>query len=634
MEKKIGKNVSSGAKKVESLAEDRDQKGPAPTQEQPSASGRTAAKRNSTGRKKQAAQQAVEAEHAAADARFEAAKARAAKKEAHKLALAQKKQEKLTQKLEAREKKEEAAAASKSERAEKLAAKAARKQMLATESAAERTARRNREKRARLAERRQKQEAREQKLKEKQEARKKAQEKRASQRRDKKKSGGGKKRAPGIGGWIAAVSVLGAACLALATVVTAGYFRMNDMMMQSANGYRATLYEMVSVSEDMDDNFAKLRVSSGANEQRTLLTEILVDSAMLQSALEKMPVVAATGTDISAFVNRTGAAARAMLHKLSSGGTLSQEDRERIAALYETNATLCAELNDLALHTPAEEMQAFFDGAQGDVSNRLSELGQGMRAERKEIRDVPFAGEGNVEENQLAGTVEIPASEAEQKVRQYFEGYQIADVRLTGETLSRDVRAYNFVLTDGNGTEFFAQVTKNGGKLAFFDSFEACSTKNFDLESCDTLAQAHLKMLGYDHLTPVWFSDAGMVASITYVAEIDGVRAYPDMIRVRVCEEKGRVVGMDARGYLVNHHGERNTSPALSEAEAEAKLSPELTVHAAHLALIPVRGREMLAYEFVCTSGEEQFIFYLDARTGEEVRIFRVHESAQGSYLS
>ena len=409
---------------------------------------------------------------------------------------------------------------------------------------------------------------------------------------------------------------------------------MNDMMVQSANGYRATLYEMVSVSEDMDDNFAKLRVSSGANEQRTLLTEILVDSAMLESALEKMPVDAATGTDISAFVNRTGAAARAMLHKLSSGGTLSQEDRERIAALYETNATLCAELNDLALHTPAEEMQAFFDGAQGDVSNRLSELGQGMRAERKEIRDVPFAGEGNVEENQLAGTVEIPASEAEQKVRQYFEGYQIADVRLTGETLSRDVRAYNFVLTDGNGTEFFAQVTKNGGKLAFFDSFEACSTKNFDLESCDTLAQAHLKMLGYEHLTPVWFSDAGMVASITYVAEIDGVRTYPDMIRVRVCEEKGRVVGMDARGYLVNHHGERNTSPALSEAEAEAKLSPELTVHAAHLALIPVRGREMLAYEFVCTSGEEQFIFYLDARTGEEVRIFRVHESAQGSYLS
>lgn len=631
MEKKIGKNMSSGAKKVEALGDDAHQIKPQETPARQTKGVRKTQKRTS---QQSAAQQAVQAEQEAADARFEAAKARAAKKEAKKLALAQKKQEKLTQKLEAREKKEEALAASKSERAEKLAQKAARKQMLATESEAERTARRNREKRARLAERRQKAEAREQKLKEKQEARKKAQEKRAAQRRDNKKSGGGKKRAPSIGGWIAAVSVLGAACLALATVVTAGYFRMNDMMMQSANGYRATLYELVSVSEDMDDNFAKLRISSGTGEQRTLLTEILVDSAILESALEKMPVDAATGTDMSSFINRTNATARAMLQKLSSGGTLSQEDRERLAALYETNATLCAELNDLALHTPADQLQAFFDGAQGDVTNRLSELGQGMRAERKEISDVPFAGEGNVEDNQLAGVVEITASDAEQKVRQYFEGYHIADVRLTGETLARDVRAYNFVLTDENGTEFFAQVTKNGGQLAFFDSFEACTTKNFDLDSCDTIAQAYLKTLGYEHLTPVWFSDAGMVASITYVAEIEGVRVYPDMIRVRVCEEKGRVVGMDARGYLVNHHGERNTSPALSKAEAQAKLSSDLEVKSAHLALIPVRGREMLTYEFVCMSGEEQFILYLDARTGEEVRIFRVHASAQGSYLS
>ena len=622
MEKKIGKNMSSGAKKVEALGDDRAQ----------TAKKTVKADSAAEKRKSGAAQQAVQAEKEAADARFEAAKARAAKKEAQKLAAAKEKQDRLTQKLEARQKKEEARAQSKSEHAEKLAARAARRQMLASESEAERRARRNREKRARLASRRQKQEAREQKVREKQEARRKAQEKRSAQRSNKKS--GGKKRAPGIGGWIAAVSVLGAACLALATVVTAGYFRMNDMAMQSANGYRATLYELVSVSEGMDDNFAKLRVSSGANEQRTLLTEILVGSAVLESALEKMPVDAATGTDISAFVNRTGAEARAMLHKLSAGGTLSQEDRERIAALYETNATLCAELNDLALHTPAEEMLAFFDGAQGNVSNRLAELGQGIRAEREEIRDVPFAGEGNVEDNQLAGTVEIPASEAEQKVRQYFEGYHIADVRLTGETLSRDVKAYNFVLTDENGTEFFAQITKNGGKLAFFDSFEACGTKNFDLESCDTLAQAHLKMLGYEHLTPVWFSDAGMVASIAYVAEIEGVRAYPDMIRVRVCEEKGRVVGLDARGYLVNHHGDRKINPSLSEEEAQSRLSPELTVRSAHLALIPVMGREMLTYEFVCTSGEEQFIFYLDARTGEEVRIFRVHASAQGSYLS
>ena len=242
--------MSSGAKKVEALGDDRAQ-----TSKKTVKADSAAEKRKSG-----AAQQAVQAEKEAADARFEAAKARAAKKEAQKLAAAKEKQDRLTQKLEARQKKEEARAQSKSEHAEKLAARAARRQMLASESEAERRARRNREKRARLASRRQKQEAREQKVREKQEARRKAQEKHSAQRSNKKS--GGKKRAPGIGGWIAAVSVLGAACLALATVVTAGYFRMNDMAMQSANGYRATLYELVSVSEGMDDDFAKLEYPS------------------------------------------------------------------------------------------------------------------------------------------------------------------------------------------------------------------------------------------------------------------------------------------------------------------------------------------------------------------------------------
>lgn len=619
MEKKIGSNVSSGAEKVEKTAK------------------KTAGKAADRQKKPESAAEAARAEaqaaeREAADARFEAAKARSAKKEATRMKAAQEKQKKMQAKLEQKQKRLEARAEEKSERAERKAAKAARREMLANESAAEKKARLAREKRERLAQKRQKAAAREQALAQKQEARRKAQEKRAASRS--KKRSEGRKRAPGIGGWIAAVSVLGAACLALATVVTVGSFRMSDMAMQSANGYRATLYELVSVSEDMDDNLAKLRVSSGAGEQRALLTEILVDAALMESAIEKIPVDAATGTDMSSFVNRTGMCARHMLRKLASGEPLSEKEQQLIVYLCETNAKLCAELNDLALHTPAEELAAFFEGKSDMVGDRLYEIGHGAAEKPEEIGDAPFAGEGNVGDNAIIGIAEVSASDAEQKVRSCFESYHIADVRMTGETMARDVKAYNFVLTDENGTEFFAQVTKNGGKLVFFDSYEVCTQRNFDLENCDSLAREYLAKLGYEGLTPVWFSDSGNVASITYVADIGGVRAYPDMIRVRVCEEKGRVVGMDAHAYLVNHHGKRETAPTLTQSEARALLSSHLEPQSAHLALIPFGKREVLAYEFVCKSGEEQFILYLDAHTGEEVRIFRVHESAQGSYLN
>lgn len=648
MKKEIGKNMSSGAEKVESLGKQNTEKA-SRAKSAAKTQNRSTQNKNAEGAPKQESviEQAIEAEKQAADARFEAAKARAAKKEARKMNVAKERQERISKKLEKRQARQEARAEQKSRRAEKQAARAARKEMLAQESKADRRARLEREKRERRALRSQKVQEREQKQRAQQEARNKTRRQRAAAREKKQrerqaartqkkssaKKSGGQKRAS-VGGWIVAVSTLGAACLALSAVVTVGYFRMNDMAMQSENGYRSTLYEIVSVSEAMDDHFAKLRVSSGRGMQRELLTQILVESALLESALEKMPVEEATGTDISSFINRTNATARGMLGKLSAGESLTKEDQARIAALYEINAKLCTELNDLALHSTAKDMQAFFDGAQGTMQNRLAELGHGMREGYENITDAPFAGEGNVEKNALFKATEISAADAEQKVRQFFEGYHIADVRLTGETLARDVKAYNFVLTDENGMEIFAQITKNGGQLAFFDSYEACSEKNFDLESCDNLARAYLSGLGYEHLTPVWFSDAGSVASITYVAQENGVRMYPDMIRVRVCEQKGRVVGMDARSYLVNHHGERQIKAALSQEEVSSKIASSLTVRSSHLALVPFAGREVPAYEFDCTAGEEQFIVFLDARSGEEIRIFRVHASAQGSYLS
>jgi len=418
-------------------------------------------------------------------------------------------------------------------------------------------------------------------------------------------------------------------------VVTAGSFRMNEMAMRAENAYRSTLYELVAVTETMDDNLAKLRVSAGAGEQRMLLTEILVETSLMESALEKIPVDAATSTDISAFVNRTNHFARRMLAKLAAGDPLSEREKAAAAQLYEINAALAHELNDLAVNTPADELRAFFEGEAGNVQSRFREWGSSAQEKREEISDAPFAGEGNVEENGVEKAPEVSVKDAEQKVRAFFEGYHVADVRMTGETAARDMQCYNFSITDENGAEIFAQVTKNGGNVAFFDTYEQCSVKNFDLASCDAVAREFLAARGFEDLTATWFSDTGMVACITYVAQTDGVRRYPDMVQVRVCEEKGRVVGMDARGYLLNHgNGDRETQPAITEGEARAKLSPELEVAASNLAIVPAMGRETLCYEFVCNYGEEQYIIYLDAKTGDEVRIFRVRESARGNYLS
>lgn len=656
MEKKIGKNVSSGAKKVERVEKEQELQAeaagtPSKARKPAQKSAVKSVKKSAPAKKKEGrVQKAVKQEKAAAEKRLDAAKKKAERKEKKLMKRAELKQKKLEKKARLQEKKLakkemiakkraerkqsriDKKAALKEKRLERKAEKVARREMLKNESKAEKQKRIAREKKDRLALKAKKRESHDKAREERAKAREAARARKAENKKNKREHKTQRKnRTAGFGGWLAAVISLGVVCLALATVVTAGGFRMNDMNVAEENGYRATLYEMLSVSEDMDNNLSKLRVSSGSNEQRKLLTNVLVDSALLESALERIPVDAATGTDISAFVNKTNAYARTLLGKLAAGHKLTETERNTVVYLYNVNDKLCRELNELVLNVEQGELRAFLKGAEGSVSQKFGEMGQTSKESPEEIVDAPFSGEGNVQENRLSKLEEVSSARAEELLRGYLQGYHLSEVTYTGETAGRDMSCYNFVMTDENGVELFAQITKNGGKLAFFDLYEACEQKNFTVEGCDSLAREFLKSIGIENVEAVWLSDAGMVADITYVSYDGGVLGYPDMIRVRVCESKGRVIGMDAKGYLLNYT-ERDLSAGLSEAEVRAMISGVET-EGGRLALIPVDGEEVLAYEYLCSYGEDEYVIYLNAQTGEEEEVFIVRNGLQGRYL-
>lgn len=666
MKKEIAKNVSSGAKKVENVEKEKAyeaEKTQKPVQKTASKK-KTSAKKSvkasapkkelspKDSKKEEKRKKAEAKEKAAAEKRLQAAKKKAAKKEEKLLKRAKLKEKKLEKKTALKAKKLEKKAALKEKKAERIRAKqekkaelkakklekkaekSERRELLKNESKAEKQKRIAREKKEKIALRRKKQEARDKARERKAAAREAKRERKAENRRHKREQKTERrKHAPGFGGWLAAVISLGTAALALATVVTAGAVRMNEMDTEAANGYRSTLYEMVSVSEDMDENLTKLRVSTGREEQRRLLTDLLVDSQLMESALERIPVDAATGTDISSFVNRTGSYARRLLSQLASGKTLSETEFNTVNYLYEVNSTLYDELNNIVLNMNDSDLHAFLNGGKSEMQNRFSEAGQDTHKTPETAVDAPFSGEGNVGENQLTGMDEITEERAEQLVKEYFNGYHITETRMTGEGSAHGAGLFNYVLTDENGNEIFAQISKNGGKLMFFDTYEECTQKNFDLETCDSLAREYLASIGIRNVEASFLSDTGMVANITYVGVQNGVRVYPESIRVRVCEEKGRVVGIDASGYLFNHAKRSFDEPEIGEKEALGALSRDLTPYEINLSLVAVNGEEVLAYEIACYDETDNYIVYVDAMSGEEIEVFLIRESEGGKFI-
>lgn len=662
MKKEIGKNVSSGAKKVEAV----ENKTPTQKPNKKPAKKTTAPKSHTKSAKTSPAKAEPEKlspreekrkkaklkEKAAAEKRLAAAKKKAAKKEEKLLAKAKLKEKKLEKKAQIKAKKlekkaalqakkadrirarEEKKAAIKEKKIEQRAEKAARREMLKNESKAEKQKRISREKKERIALRRKKHEARDKARERRAEAREAARKRRAEDKKHKREQKTErKKHAPGFGGWLAAVISLGTACLALATVVTAGAVRMNEMDLATASGYRSTLYEMVSVSEDMDNNLTKLRVASGKEEQRQLLTDLLIDSELMESAIERIPVDAATGTDISTFVNRTASYARKLLGQLASGKRLSETQLNTVNYLHEVNSTLYNELNGLIMNMNEKDFRAFINGKKSDMQGGFSKAGQETRKQPEEVVDAPFSGEGNVGVNQLEKQEEISQERAEELVKEYFANYHVKETRMSGEGTAHGAGLYNFVLKDENDVEIYAAITKNGGKLIFFDTYEECHTKNFDLEMCDQIAKDYLASIGIKNVEATFLSDEGMIAGITYVTVQNGVRVYPESIKVRVCEEKGRVVGIDAAGYLFNHTKRSFNEPELSKNSALGSISKSLTPYDVNLSLIAVDGEEVLAYEIACYTETDTYLVYVDAMSGEEVEMFRIREGEGGKYL-
>ena len=626
------KEISSGTQKAEALADNstpkKSVKTTASNKKSATKSKTTTAKKGKNVTKKT---HEKKAKNKPVKQMSEKRKARIEAREAKKLEVAkiraEKKQKRLEKKLESKQKRLDRIAAMKEAKRERIEKRRERRDMLKHESKENRIERKKQERAAIIEARVAKREAAAADKRAKREHRLKMRaEKRAAQNE--------KRHAPGFGGWLAAVISLGVTTLALGTMLTFGWINMNGMQADMASMHTESLYELNSVVDNLDTNLAKARVSNSKNEQVKLLADIAIESEMAETLLERLPVETQLMQNITSFVNKMGDSAQSMLYAVASGKTLTDSQVATIEHMYKTNLELKQMLNELTANCNGKDMLAAMRGKTdslmyvtfGDIENNTIET-------PKEIHDGPFAENiKKVSAKNLEGLEEITAARAEELAAQYFESYEIKDVRCTGETLAEQLSCYNLTMKTKDG-EMSAQLSKQGGKVVEFNSYKDCKDKNFSVERCVDIAEDFLKSLGLKNMKAVWTSENGTTCNLNFAYSQNGVVIYSDMIKVKVCEERGIVTGMEGLSYVLNHTERVLPSAKISRSEAKAKLNGGFETEASRLCVIPTSGGETLCYEFYGTYGDNTYYIYLDAATGNEVEVFTVIGTKQGRAL-
>ena len=632
------KEISSGAQKAEALADNG---------KKPAAKKNTAVKSTAKAKKtapvkqtkdnakngnkvmsiKKSAKKKGKHVHKMSEKRRKRLEAREQKKlEAAKI-RAEKKQKRLEKRLDAKQKRLDRIAAVKEKRAEAREKRRERRDMLKHET---KEARIERKRQARVA----KTEARVAKREAAMADRRAKREHRLKVRAEKRAEKNEKRHAPGFGGWLAAVISLGVVTLALGSMLTYGWINMDGMTADMATIHTESMYELNSIVDNLDTNLAKARVANTRNEQVKLLSNVAIESEMAETLLERLPVDTQFTQNVTSFVNKMGDSAQSMLYSVASGKKLTDSQIATIEHMYKTNLQLKQSINELTANCTGKEMLKAMRGKKDNLMLvSFGEMENNVVETPKEIHDGPFAENiKKVSAKNLAGLEEITCAQAEKLAAKYFESYNVSDVKCTGEVTAESLTCYNVTMQTKDG-EMSAQLSKQGGKVVEFNSYKDCNDKNFSVERCVDIAQDFLKALGFKNMKAVWTSENGTTCNLNFAYEQNGVVIYPDMVKVKVCEERGIVTGMEGLAYVLNHTQRELGSAKISKSNAKAVLNGGFEAEGSRLCLIPVDGGEVLCYEFYGTYGGNDYYIYVDAATGNEVEVFTVIGTAQGKAL-
>ncbi|MHB1315817.1 MAG: germination protein YpeB [Christensenellales bacterium] len=405
------------------------------------------------------------------------------------------------------------------------------------------------------------------------------------------------------------------------------------------NVYDKSFNDLADHMNNLEVSLSKLMVVSSPRMYLPLMSEICVHADQTRMLLGQLPVSHMVAGNLSQFVTRCGDYCNTLSKKLVDGGYLQKDDKDQLGSLYKT----CNELN-VSIAELQQNDQLRFDGMDNGIflataqDNQMDPVYKIQREDAQYPRliyDGPFSESVmNAQPKGLTGN-DLAIEEAKQKALDFLktEG-EISDA---GEE-NGDLPTYVFRFETQDGLSLNMAVTKRGGHIVWMcvdrDAASGGIPTEDKAKECAEIAEDYMRIRGFEmQATYAQYYSGEAVINLACLEK--GVILYPDLIKVWVDIESGKVVSLDARNYLMAHQ-ERNIpiDQTITPDEAKQNLSYTLQPESERLALIPLdNGQEVLCYEFSGMFRGNRFYVYINAQNGREEDVLKVIDTESGTLV-
>lgn len=437
-------------------------------------------------------------------------------------------------------------------------------------------------------------------------------------------------------------SILGAALLIVFFWGIAMQKRAHALEESVENQYNRAFHELVYYIDDIDTQLTKAQLASSPAQLATVASTIFRQSAEAKSCLGQLPTSDVQLDNTAKFLSQVGDYTYVLSQDAINGSEVSDEAYDNLASLNEYAATLSNTLKGIESKIYSGEIRisdvtsvndngaGAVHAAESGILGDLENIEKSFEEYPSLIYDGPFSEHiENRESVMLKDAGQITRSEAQKKAEEFL-GMKGRDLKFESLSENTAIEAYTFTKTTKTD-DISISITKNGGYVLYFLDNTEGGKENYDIDAATKAAAGFLEEKGFSDMVSSYYEKKNGIATINFAYSQNGVICYSDLIKVRVALDTGEIVGMETKGYLMNHRERENVTAALSAEEARANVSTRLSVNSTGLAVVPKDSmQEVLCYEFHGTFKDKNFLVYVNAENGREEEIFILIESDEG----
>lgn len=184
------------------------------------------------------------------------------------------------------------------------------------------------------------------------------------------------------------------------------------------------------------------------------------------------------------------------------------------------------------------------------------------------------------------------------------------------------------ILDPKTNLEASMDISKKGGYPIWFLLERDVKKQVISLNDASNKAITFLKDNKFANLDLFESAQYDNIGVFTFVGNQEGVRIYPDAIKMKVALDNGEIIGFSAEDYLKSHKTREIPEAGISLEEAKKKINPNLKIMDQTKAVILNElNAEVLCYEFLGVLGNDTFRIFINAEDGTEEKVEKLHNA-------